>query len=232
MELRKMVVMTLYVRQQKRHRCKEQTFGLWEKVMVGCFERIALKHIYYHLWIRSPVQVQYMRQGDQDWCTGMTQFICWSLNTHWNAIWRRGFYDVTMFRGLEEIMKVGFSWWDKCPYRRDPREIILFLCHERTLEKGLVSIKRRSQTTNWPYWNPDHRLYPGLWGNQHLFFKSPNGWHFLNGSPWWLSGEEPTCNAGYLCLIPGLERSPGGEHDNSFQYSSWRIPWREKPGKL
>ena len=28
MEFRKMVTMTLYVRHQKRHRCKEQTFGL------------------------------------------------------------------------------------------------------------------------------------------------------------------------------------------------------------
>ena len=28
MEFRKMVMITLYVRQQKRHRCKEQTFGL------------------------------------------------------------------------------------------------------------------------------------------------------------------------------------------------------------
>ena len=28
MEFRKMVMMTLYVRQQKRHRCVEQTFGL------------------------------------------------------------------------------------------------------------------------------------------------------------------------------------------------------------
>ena len=27
-EFRKMVMMTLYVRQQKRHRCKEQSFGL------------------------------------------------------------------------------------------------------------------------------------------------------------------------------------------------------------
>ena len=27
MEFRKMVMMTLYVRQQKKHRCKEQTFG-------------------------------------------------------------------------------------------------------------------------------------------------------------------------------------------------------------
>ena len=28
MEFRKIVVMTIYVRQQKRHRCKEQTFRL------------------------------------------------------------------------------------------------------------------------------------------------------------------------------------------------------------
>ena len=30
-----MVTMTLYMRQQKRHRCKEQTFGLWGKARVG-----------------------------------------------------------------------------------------------------------------------------------------------------------------------------------------------------
>ena len=30
-EFRKMVTMTLYARQQKRHRCKEQTFGLCGK---------------------------------------------------------------------------------------------------------------------------------------------------------------------------------------------------------
>ena len=45
--------MTLYARQQKRHRYKEQTFGLWEKARVGGFERIALKHIYYHMCNRS-----------------------------------------------------------------------------------------------------------------------------------------------------------------------------------
>ena len=44
-----MVTTTLYARQQKRHRYKEQTFGLWEKVRAGLFERIALKHVYYHM---------------------------------------------------------------------------------------------------------------------------------------------------------------------------------------
>ena len=38
----------------------------------GWFERIALQHVYYHMWNRSPVQVQCMRQGTQSRCTGMT----------------------------------------------------------------------------------------------------------------------------------------------------------------
>ena len=65
-------MITLYVRQQKKHRCIEQSFGLWEK-RVGWFERIALKHVYYHMWNRSPVQVWCMRKGAQGLCTGMTQ---------------------------------------------------------------------------------------------------------------------------------------------------------------
>ena len=48
-QYRKMVMITLYARQQKRHRCKEQTFGLWEKARVGRFERTALKYVYYHM---------------------------------------------------------------------------------------------------------------------------------------------------------------------------------------
>ena len=35
MEFRKMVMMTLYARQQKRHRCIEQPFGLWERERGG-----------------------------------------------------------------------------------------------------------------------------------------------------------------------------------------------------
>ena len=35
MKFRKMVTITLYARQQKRHRYKQQSFGLWEKAKVG-----------------------------------------------------------------------------------------------------------------------------------------------------------------------------------------------------
>ena len=32
------------------------------------------KHVYYHMWNRSPVQVQCIKQGTQSQCTGMTQW--------------------------------------------------------------------------------------------------------------------------------------------------------------
>ena len=64
--------MTLYARQQKRQMWRTDFWTLWEKVRVGWFERIALKHVYYHMWNRLPVQVRCMRQGTQARCTGMT----------------------------------------------------------------------------------------------------------------------------------------------------------------
>ena len=61
MEFRKMVMITLYARQQKRRRCTEQTFGLCGRGR----RRDDLGE--------SPVQVQCMIQGAQGWYTGMTQ---------------------------------------------------------------------------------------------------------------------------------------------------------------
>ena len=39
------------------------------------------------------------------------------------------------------------------------------------------------------------------------------------GLPRWLGGKGSTCLAGYLGLIPGSERPPGGGHGNPLQYS-------------
>ena len=46
---------------------------LWERARVGWFGRMALKHVYYHMWNESPVQVWCMIQGPRGWCAGMTQ---------------------------------------------------------------------------------------------------------------------------------------------------------------
>ena len=37
-------------------------------------------------------------------------------------------------------------------------------------------------------------------------------------------GKESACNFGNLGLIPGLGKSPGGRHDNPFQYSCLENP--------
>ena len=46
---------------------------LWERARVGWFGRMALNHVYYHIWSESPVQVRCMIKNAQGWCTGMTQ---------------------------------------------------------------------------------------------------------------------------------------------------------------
>ena len=73
MEFRKIIMITLYARQQKRHRCIEQSFGLcgrgkgvmiWENGIETCI--ISYKK-------RTPVQVRCRIQDAWAWCTGMTQ---------------------------------------------------------------------------------------------------------------------------------------------------------------
>ena len=49
MEFRKVVTMTLYVRQQKRHRYKEQTFGLCGKGEGGMIQENSTEKVYYHM---------------------------------------------------------------------------------------------------------------------------------------------------------------------------------------
>ena len=77
--IRKMQIKTkmssnAYMRDSKRDTDLRTDFWtLWEKARVGWFERTALKHVYCHMWTRSPVQVRCMKQGTQSQCTGTTQ---------------------------------------------------------------------------------------------------------------------------------------------------------------
>ena len=48
------------------------------------------------------------------------------------------------------------------------------------------------------------------------------------GFPGGSDSTESACNAGYLGLIPGLRRSPGGGHDNPLQYSCLENPQGQK----
>ena len=60
MEFRKMVTITLYAKQTKRHRCTEQTFGLCGRRRGWDVSKE--QHVCYLGWNRSPAQVGCMRQ--------------------------------------------------------------------------------------------------------------------------------------------------------------------------
>ena len=45
------------------------------------------------------------------------------------------------------------------------------------------------------------------------------------GFPQSLVGKESACNAGDLCLIPGLGKSPGEGMVTHSSVLAWRIPW-------
>ena len=44
--------------------------------------------------------------------------------------------------------------------------------------------------------------------------------------------KESACSAGDLGLIPGSRRSPREGNGYPLQYSCWRMPWTEEPGRL
>ena len=52
---------------------KTDFWTLRERERVGCFGRMALKHVYYHVRNESPVYVRYRIQDAWGWCTGMIQ---------------------------------------------------------------------------------------------------------------------------------------------------------------
>jgi len=56
-----------------------------------------------------------------------------------------------------------------------------------------------------------------------------------DGFPGDASSKEPPAKAGDvrdMGLILGSGRPPGVGHGNPLQYSCWRIPWTEEPGRL
>ena len=63
---------------------QNRLWTLWEKARVGCFERTALKHVYYLGWNRSPAQVGCMRQVLGPCALGRPRGI------GWRGRWERG----------------------------------------------------------------------------------------------------------------------------------------------
>ena len=45
-------------------------------------------------------------------------------------------------------------------------------------------------------------------------------------------GKAYACNGGDQASIPGSERFLEEGNGNPLQYSAWRVPWTEEPGRL
>ena len=75
---------------------------------------------------------------------------------------------------------------------------------------------------------PEHSPYQSLLsgGKKKALLESHLG--FPGGS----EVKASACDAGDLCSIPGLGRSPGEGNGNPLQYSCLDIPWTEEPGGL
>ena len=73
MEFRKMVMITLYAKQKKRHRCIEQTFGLRGEGEGGVFQENSIKTCILSRVkeITSPGRMH--ETSAWTWCTGKTQ---------------------------------------------------------------------------------------------------------------------------------------------------------------
>ena len=54
----------------------------------------------------------------------------------------------------------------------------------------------------------------------------------FRGFPGGSEVKASACNVGDPGSIPGSGRSPGEGNGSPLQYSSWRIPWMEEPGRL
>ena len=53
------------------HFTPNKTWTLWERARAGWYGRMALKHVNYHMWNKSPVQVWCIIQDARGWCTGV-----------------------------------------------------------------------------------------------------------------------------------------------------------------
>ena len=114
-----------------------------------------------------------------------------------------------------------------CPTLCDPVDCSLpgssvhRILQARILEWVAISFSRRAS------WPRDWILVSAMWADALPFEppRKPYKGNFINmGFAVVSDSKESSCNAGDLGLIPGLGRSPGGEHATHSNILAWRIP--------
>ena len=108
---------------------------------------------------------------------------------------------------------------------------ILFLSHRGVPMRGiaepynnLILCTLKSSPSVFQNGNTSFHFYCqwGFWFLHILYNTAVQLFDYIN--PGGASGKEPPTNAGHAALMPGLGRSPGGGHDNPFQYSCLENP--------
>ena len=154
-----MVMIALYAKQKKRHRCTEQNFGLWEKVRVGCFERTASKHVYYLGWNRSPAQAGSMRHVLGPGALGRPRGIRWRGRWEWGSGWGihvNPWLIQTLYFNKERLpamQDTQVPWVWKIPWRREWQPTPAFFPGEFYGQRSLVGYSpwncKESDTAEW-----------------------------------------------------------------------------------
>ena len=111
-----------------------------------------------------------------------------------------------------------------------------FPIYQGCISDSSVRLTDTACAENLPYIRTNVRAYfPSFQQSkkvgQSLFFGQVFIMLLYKGFPHSSVGKESACNPGDPGSIPGSGRSPGG-HGHSIQYSCWRTPWTEEPGRL
>ena len=111
-----------------------------------------------------------------------------------------------------------------------------FPIYQGCISDSSVRLTDTACAENLPYIRTNVRAYfPSFQQSkkvgQSLFFGQVFIMLLYKGFPHSPVGKESACNPGDPGSIPGSGRSPGG-NGHSIQYSCWRTPWTEEPGRL
>ena len=166
---------------------------LWEKARVGWSERTALKHVYYQVWNRSPVQVGCMRQVLRAGALGRPRGMGWGgrreAGSGWGTRVNPWVIHVNVWQKPPQYCKVVSLQLIKINGEKKVDYIIVLPCEETY--KALFFFKTFLMWTNfeslyWICYNTTSVLYFGFFGYKACGILAP--WPGIEFAPSVLNG--------------------------------------------
>lgn len=129
--------------------------------------------------------------------------------------------------GLDEVMGMGSSWWDSCPYEKRywrglcttlPSLLTQRRSHMHTYQEGShLQLKERALTRNQPDWHLDLEP-PALGENQFLLFKPLSLWYLVLAA-------QADCYKGWVPFLGAWKRVDSGNRENVVLSSGGQRCW-------